>query len=273
MSSIPNYEERERKKLRVIDAHTHIGLTEFIVRPISPEKLLKPAFQDKMSQTTDEFLKSLRLNGVDKAVVFPFPLAEADAEKANSYVLEAWKSHRDRIIPFALVDDEPLKWAGLGFRGFKQHFLLEPERFDSKRIYREIAATGLPLMAHFPTRAIVENAERILALSPNINLIIAHMGRCEPFTGKCVMENIAALKKYHNVYFETSTVRDVPTFRAALAELGASRLCFGSDIPFGSKKGPNPQGDELEILLQAVTGEEDRAQVFARTILDLVGER
>jgi len=258
--------------LRIIDAHTHIGLTEFIVRPLSPEKLLKPAFQDKMSQTCDEFLGSLRLNGVEKAVVFPFPLAEADADKANSYVLNAWESHKDRIIPFALLDNDPLKWVALGFRGFKQHFLLEPERFDSKRIYREIAATGMPLMAHFPTRAIVEHAERILAVAPDIKLIIAHIGRCEPFTGKCVMENIAGLKKYGNVYFETSTVRDIPTFRAVLAEVGASRLCFGSDIPFGSKKGPNPQGDELEILLQAVSDEKDRVQVFSGTILKLVGE-
>jgi len=258
--------------LRIIDAHTHLGLTEFVVRPISPEKLKKPAFQDKMSQTTEEFLAFLDSNAVEKAVVFPFPLAEADADKANVYVLDAWKAHRDRIIPFALVDDEPLKWAARGFRGFKQHFLLEPERFDAGRIYREIASTGLPLMAHFPTYAIVENAERILELAPGIKLIIAHMGRCGPYTGNCVMDNIARLKRFENVYFETSTVRDLPAFRAALAELGASRLCFGSDIPFGSKMGPNPQGEELAALLQAVTDEGDRAKVFSGTILGLVGE-
>jgi len=258
--------------LRIIDAHTHIGLAEFVVRPISPEKLLKPAFQDKMTQTEDELLLSLDLNGVEKAVVFPFPLAEADAEKANSYVLDAWKKRKDRIIPFALVDDEPLKWASLGFRGFKQHFLLEPERFDAKRIYREIASTGLPLMAHFPTYKIVENTEMILAIAPDIKLIIAHMGRCGPYTGKCVMENIARLKNHENVYFETSTVRDLRTFRAALDQLGPSRLCFGSDIPFGSKTGPNPQGEELELLLRVVEGKEDRAQVFSGTILKLAGE-
>lgn len=259
--------------MRIIDAHTHIGLTDFIVRPIPAEKLKKPAFQDRMSQTRDELLASLDLNGFEKAVVFPFPLAEADAELANAYVLDAWKNHRDRIIPFALVDDEPLKWAGLGFRGFKQHFLLEPERFDSGRIYAEIASTGLPLMAHFPTYQIVENAERILAAAPGITLIIAHMGRCGPFTGKCVMENVAALAKYPNVHFETSTVRDVQVFRAALDALGASRICFGSDLPFGSKIGPNPQGDELEILLEAVTRDEDREQIFGGTILGLTGGR
>lgn len=259
--------------MRVIDAHTHIGLAEFVVRPISPEKLKKPAFQDKMTQTPDELLASLDLNGIEKAVVFPFPLSEADAEKANGYVLEAWRKHGERIIPFALVDDEPLRWASSGFRGFKQHFLLEPERFDSKRIYREIASTGLPLMAHFPTYKIVENAERILALAPTIKLIVAHMGRCGPYTGNCVMENIARLKKYENVFFETSTVRDPETFKMALAELGASRLCFGSDIPFGSKVGPNPQGEELSLLLKTVDDEEDRSRIFAGTILGLIGEK
>ncbi len=245
---------------------------EFIVREISPEKLKKPAFQDKMCQTRDELVDSMSRNGVDRAVVFPFPLAEVDPEKANSYVLDAWKEWKDRIIPFALVDDEPRAWASRGFRGFKQHFLLEPERFDSKRIYRQIASTGLPLVAHFPTRAIVESAEAILAIAPDIKLIIAHMGRCEPFTGKCVMENVAALGKYENVYFETSTVRDLPTFKAALAELGASRICFGSDIPFGSKRGANPQGAEYDLLYSAMSSEEDRRMVFGGTIQNILGE-
>ncbi len=258
--------------MRIIDAHTHIGLAEFVVRPIPPEKLAKPAFQDKMTQTEEELAASMDLNGVEKAVVFPFPLAEADAEKANSYVLEAWKKRKERIIPFALVDDEPLRWAELGFRGYKQHFLLEPERFEAKRIYREIESTGMPLVAHFPTYKIVENALRILDLAPGIKLIIAHMGRCGPYTGKCVMENIAALKGFENIYFETSTVRDPATFRAALDQLGPAHLCFGSDIPFGSKMGPNPQGEELGLLLQAVGSEEDRDLVFSGTILKLVGE-
>lgn len=258
--------------MRIIDAHTHMGLAEFVVRPISPEKLKKPAFQDKMTQTKAEWLDSLVRNEVEKAVVFPFPLAEADAGLANAYVLAAWKERPDKVIPFALVDDEPLRWAAAGFRGYKQHFLLEPERFDAKRVYREIASTGLPLMAHFPTYKIVESAEAILALAPDIKLIIAHMGRCGPFTGKCVMDNVARLKGHENVYFETSTVRDVETFKAALGELGASRICFGSDIPFGTKEGPNPQGDEVKALLGAVQDEEDQKMVFSGTILSLVGE-
>jgi predicted TIM-barrel fold metal-dependent hydrolase len=258
--------------LETVDAHTHIGLTEFVVREIPPEKLKKPAFQDKMYQTFAEFMDSMDSNRVDRAVVFPFPLAEADADLANSFVLDAWKERKDRIIPFALVDERPLEWAARGFRGFKQHFLLEPERFDAKRVYPQIASTGMPLVAHFPTRAIVQSAEAILALAPDIKLIIAHMGRCEPFTGKCVMENVAALAKYGNVYFETSTVRDIPTFRAAVAALGASRICFGSDIPFGSRLGANPQGTELDLLGQAIADEDDRRMIFGGTILSILGE-
>lgn len=258
--------------MRILDAHTHLGLAEFVVRPIPPEKLLKPAFQDKMTETKVELLESLDRNGVEKAVVFPFPLAEADAALANGYVLDAWRGHPDRIIPFALVDDEPLKWAALGFRGFKQHFLLEPERFEATRIYREIASTGMPLVAHFPTFKIVESAQTILDIAPDITLIIAHMGRCKPNTGDCVMDTVARLKDHPNVYFETSTVRDIPTFEAALDTLGPARLCFGSDIPFGSKLGPNPQGEELALLLSAVKDTEARKMVFSGTILSLLGE-
>ncbi len=264
-----------------IDAHTHIGLPSFIVREIPAWKLAKPAFQDRMSQTAAELVESLGRTGIDRAVVFPFPLAEADPGAANGYVLDAWKAAPDRIIPFALVDDEPLRRAEAGFRGFKQHFLLEPERFDLGRVYREIASTRMPLVAHFPTREIVSCARAVLEAAPDIRLIIAHMGRCEPFTGKCVLENVAALADLPNVCFETSTVRDEAVFREAIAMVGAARICFGSDLPFGSALGGNPQRAEMEALERALDGtgacgaggsEDDRRLVFGGTIRRLIGE-
>lgn len=256
----------------IVDAHTHLGLAEFIVKPIPAEKLAKPAFQDKTTQRVEELLSSMDRNSVSRAVVFPFPLAEADADLANGYVLEAWKRYPDRIIPFALLDEKPEYWIDKGFRGFKQHFLLEPERFDLSKAYPAIAASGKPLMAHFPTYKIVESAEAILSQAPDIKLIIAHFGRCKPNTGACVTENLEALKKYPNVYFESSTVMDSEVLAGALEIVGPERICFGSDLPFGSKESPNPQGVEIEVIKKAFKGEKNQKQIFSKTILKLLGE-
>lgn len=257
----------------VIDAHTHLGLEAFIVRPISEEKKKKPAFRDRMENESIALLAALDRNGVDAAVAFPFPLSEVDAESANSYVLEAARSHAGRIIPFALVGDDVATWIARGARGFKQHFLLEPERFDLARIYPAIAEAGLPLVAHLPTRAIVAGAEAILKLAPRLNLVIAHMGRCEPNTGLCVPENLRALAGRENVWFETSTVRDAATFRLAVELVGAQRICFGSDLPFNSHLGGDPLEVELKIMrdsgisaggLEAILGGNIRALVAGK---------
>ncbi|PKL08431.1 MAG: hypothetical protein CVV51_08970 [Spirochaetae bacterium HGW-Spirochaetae-7] len=248
----------------VIDAHTHLGLESFVVRPISEEKKKKPAFRDRMENTVAALIAVLDRNGVDAAVAFPFPLAEVDAVQANDYVLSACRTHPGRIIPFALVGDDVADWITRGARGFKQHFLLEPERFDLGRIYPAIAEAGLPLIAHLPTRAIVPGAEAILKLAPRINLIIAHMGRCEPNTGLCVEENLRALVRRENIYFEISTVRDAAVFRRAVDLVGANRILFGSDFPFNSHLDGDPLATELRIMresgipgnvLEAILGE------------------
>lgn len=258
--------------MRIVDAHTHLGLREFIVRPISEEKLKKPSFQDKTTQTIEELIASMDRNDVERAVVFPFPLAEVDPELANGYVMQAWSRYPGRIIPFALLDDRPEYWIDQGFRGFKQHFLLEPERFQLGRVYPVIAAAGLPLMAHFPTFRIVECALEVLGHAPDIKLIIAHFGRCKPDTGDCVAGNIDRLCAYPHVFFESSTVKDASVLAAAIRRVGVDRVCFGSDLPFGSKDSDNPQAVELEVIRAVVGNEPGLDRVLSGTILGLVGE-
>jgi predicted TIM-barrel fold metal-dependent hydrolase len=205
-------------------------------------------------------------------VVFPFPLAEVDPDLANGYVMQAWRRYPDRIIPFALLDDRPEHWIDQGFRGFKQHFLLEPERFRLERIYPVIADAGLPLMAHFPTFRIVECALQVLGHAPGIKLIIAHFGRCKPDTGDCVAENIDKLCAFPQVFFESSTVKDACVLAAAIGRVGVDRVCFGSDLPFGSKHSDNPQAVELEVIRTAMGNGTGLDRILSGTILELVGE-
>jgi predicted TIM-barrel fold metal-dependent hydrolase len=255
----------------IADAHTHLGLARFIVKPIPEAKQAKPAFKDKQENTLEALIGAMDHNQVHRAVVFPYPLAEVDADRANTYVLEAWGRFPDRLIPFALLGDDAPVWIARGARGFKQHFLLEPHRFDLATIYAAIARAGLPLIAHLETRAIVPGAEAILAMAPDLRLIIAHMGRCEPNTGLCVMENLEALARYPNVLFETSTVRDPEVFRQAVRRVGAHRICFGSDFPFNSHLDADPLATELEIMRSAGLSGPDLERIMGANIVVLTG--
>jgi len=254
----------------VVDAHTHLGLERFIVRPISEEKKKRPAFRDGMENRPGRLLAAMDRNGVQQAVVFPYPLAEVDSGEANRYVLEAARLHSDRLIPFVLLDGEPAAWIARGARGFKQHFLLEPERFPLDRVYPPIAEAGLPLLAHLTTRAIVPGARAILKLAPRLPLIIAHLGRCEPNTALCVEENLLALAGLGNVFFETSTVRDPAAFRRAVELVGAERLCFGSDFPFNSYLDTDPLAVELAAVRAAGLPAGELEQVLGGTIRRLL---
>jgi predicted TIM-barrel fold metal-dependent hydrolase len=256
--------------MRLVDAHVHLGLESFIVRPISEEKRKKPAFKDRMEQAPEALIAALDRNGVGAAVAFPFPLAEVDADLADAFILEAARRFPGRIIPFALLGDGVEDRIARGFRGFKQHFLLEPERFDLRRAYGLVSEAGLPLVAHLPTRGIVPGAEAILRIAPRLKLVIAHMGRCEPNTGKCVEENLLALAKYRNVYFETSTVRDPAAFRRAVELVGAGRVLFGSDLPFNSHLGGDPLAEELGIVRGAGLSGEDLGRILGGNAAALV---
>jgi predicted TIM-barrel fold metal-dependent hydrolase len=253
----------------VIDAHTHLGLQQFLVKPISEEKRAKPAFKDTMENPWETLISAMDRNGVQQAVSFPYPLAEVDSDRANDYVFQAWESYPDRIIPFALIGDDAVKWIARGARGFKQHFLLEPQRFDLEAIYPVIAKAGLPLIAHLETGAIVRGVEAILAIAPTLQVIVAHMGRCEPNTGLGVAENLDALVHYPNVFFETSTVRDPDVFRLAVRKVGPERICFGSDFPFNSHLNADPLATELQLMHSAGLSQPDLRKMMASNILEL----
>ncbi len=133
----------------IIDGHTHLGLEKFIVKPISAEKRAKPAFRDKMEASIEMLLERMDADGISRAVCFPYPLEEVDAEAANRYVFDAHTAHPDRVIPFALIGDDVEHWLEQGARGFKQHEILQaPERFNLKRAYGIMANAGVPLIIH-----------------------------------------------------------------------------------------------------------------------------
>ncbi len=255
----------------IIDGHTHLGLESFIVDEIPEWKLKKPAFQVRMENTAEVLLASMDRSNITKSVVFPFPLEEVDSIQANSYVLDNCRRYPGRFIPFSLLDDEPDRWIEQGTRGFKQHFLLAPERFNAIEVYRIIERSGLPLVAHFSTGRALEEARAILDIAPELTLIVAHMGRQVPNTGEGVLELAEALKNEPRVYLETSTVDDADTIGKAADIVGFDRIIFGSDFPFNSDTWEESTLHELDTIFRSFEDEKVREKILYGNIQSLIG--
>ncbi len=252
----------------IIDAHTHIGLKSFVVKPISEEKRKRPAFRDPMENSIENLIARMDANGVTCSVTFAYPLEEVDTVLANEYVFAAQRAYPERIIPFALIGDDVERWAKAGARGFKEQDILQaPERFDLKRAYAMVAETGKPLLLHGRSRTPNEVSNKIKGMlrdAPRLQVIIAHMGRHTPNTSQHVEENLLALRDEANVYFETSTVRDSEIIARAVEIVGEDRILFGSDFPFNSYQDPDPLAVELDVIR--------RANLAPRVTQKIVGE-
>jgi len=240
---------------KIIDAHTHIGLDCFQKRENLEEIANIPAARDKFENRIEDFVVRMNQNGIDKSIVFPFPAPGVDIDAANRYILDSYQQYPNQIIPFVLLDENIEYWLKLGVRGFKYHSGLMPIPDISLRHYCQVISEAkVPLMSHISLRhaSFSTQIDSILEVAPDMTLLIAHMGRRVPNTGIGVEENLQKVREMENVYFETSTVRDVPVLKKAIELLGADRVIFGSDYPFNSSiDNGNPQKKELDFILQA----------------------
>ena len=238
--------------MKIIDAHMHIGLHSFCDNENSE-------FPYDLCSTYDEIIRLMDANDVDKAIILPIPHKDFNTEKTNSYVFEAYQKYPDRLIPFCRIDEHLEENIRKGFRGVKLHLLYE--EVDIKNIKKElqqIEDANIPIIIHAKFANKVKQIEQILKYAPNLNIILAHMGRGHLYTGEQTIDNALALKKYPNVYMDLSTVGDLQSIINVCEILGYDRVIYGSDYPFGKTfLGEKYRyGDELNALKQNLSHEQ-----------------
>lgn len=213
--------------MKIIDAHMHIGLPSFCENKNSE-------FQYDLCSTYDEIIELMDANDIDKAIILPIPHKDFNLEKTNNYVFEAYKKHSDRLIPFCRIDEKLGENIDKGFRGVKLHLLYEEVDIKSIRSeLQQIEDANIPIIIHAKYVNKVKQIEQILQYAPNINIILAHMGRGHLYTGEQTIDNALALKRYPNVYMDLSTVGDLQSIINVCEILGYERVVFASDYPFG----------------------------------------
>lgn len=238
----------------IIDSHVHAG---------TADKLSAPW---ESSADIEVSLRRMDAAGIDKAVVLP--IGSGNFQKRNRETAEIVGKHPDRLFGYAKLSQtedagrvaELLTEAfdKLSLRGLKLHG--QPNR----EIMDELARHEKPLLVDvkgevYPLRHVAEGY-------PEVPIIIAHMGKFLAVDGQVRLTTLWLVKRFRNVYFDTSSVTEIEWLEEAVREGLIRKMIFGSDGP----------ACHCEVELARVRAlrlpPEDEERVLSRNIADLLGE-
>jgi len=228
-----------RRKTRgmVIDCHCHLEAGEL------PQRVLEDA--DRL--------------GIDKLVVcslgdYDYEPTHAKCVAANREVVRAMQAHPDRVIGFCYVNPAFAESADeietcvreFGMKGLKLwvSVLATDERVFP--VVEKAGRLGIPVLMHawkkatgnLPFESTPEQAAWLARRYPDIVFIMAHIG------GEWE-RGIKAARPVPNLLVDTSgSIIECGMIEAAVEQLGAERVVFGSDVP----------GVELAVPFAKVSG-------------------
>lgn len=215
----------------IIDADTHIS----------------PHNEGASTITIDELLRRMDRSGVEKSIVWLKPPYMREVAPSNRYIYDAMRTHPDRVLGFGWADPwlgidkmkdeikrciEEYRFYGIKLNGAQNYFMIDDPKM-SLPLIEAIAQTGKLIAFHIGTDAYdgthPYRLGKIAAMFPELQIFMIHMGGVAHHD----LSNAAieVIKKHTNITGIASAIRHVNALKA-LKQLGAERVCFGSDTPF-----------------------------------------
>jgi predicted TIM-barrel fold metal-dependent hydrolase len=202
---------------------------------------------DSMAVLADGLIATMDRAGVDQALVWLRPPYNRDIGPENRAVYDASRRYPERILamgwanprlgPEATRDTikqcyEEYGFLGLKFNGAQDDYVIDDEQLAMPFV-EQAARYGKPIAFHIGADS-YENTHpyrlgRIAGLFPEVPMLIVHMGGAgSPPLSRAAIETARA---HPNITLIGSAIPPNAILQA-LESLGASRLCFGSDLPF-----------------------------------------
>jgi len=250
----------------IIDADVHIS----------------PTPEGANSIYVDELLRRMDRSGVDKALTWLQPPYRREVDPANQYVYESMKQHPERILGFGWADPnlgvEAAKdtvkrcindygFYGVKLNGAQNDYYIDDPAL-SIPVIEEIAKTGKILAFHVGADAFDKThpsrVGKIARQFPDVQIFMVHMGGIA--FSDLSNAAIEAAQEHPNLTLIGSGVRAKPILKA-IKTLGASRVCFGSDTPFGLM---HVELAMYNALLDGEVSEEDKYKVMAGNMIRLL---
>lgn len=251
--SNPIVDVKGRHPSKCWDAHLHLGVSR------DGGALALPEIQRAMDQYE-----------IERALIFAIDERKPGIsfQNTNNKVLKA-HSQEKRLIAFARLDprfgikamSELKRCIRLGARGVKLH--PRSEKFsptEAEDIIREAETQKLPIALHTSHENNCQPSlwESIFKRHKRIPFILFHAGK------DAYEEAIAVARRNHHLWLETSTLSYFRT-SVILKKLGASRVVFGSDLPYSH---PALEKLKFDLFLNA----RDRKRVFLENLKRILGE-
>jgi predicted TIM-barrel fold metal-dependent hydrolase len=249
----------------IIDAHTHLG-------PMLANHERPACLVDAI--TAEQFVAVLDGAGIDKAIVFP-PLDEGgvffdpDYSRGNRAVYEAVQKYADRLIGYGRVCPRLMAEAVKEFRKCiteyrMQGLMLHPDWEAFLPTHKPVmwplaelcAEYRLPITFH---AGYYPKCQPILFVPlaeafPQVPIFLKHMGY------HYWRDAIVVARHTDNVYLETAGNTTSGEILEAVKQVGATRVVFGSDLPYIFP----------EVVLAKIRGlpisQEDKARILGGNV-------
>lgn len=219
--------------LKVFDSHVHIGdaklCKQILDTTIYKDKYkLYSCIDSKVVVETNNYLQQL-----DGFYAMPLVFKEVSVSDSNIYVTNIDEKYCNGIGVF-LLENNNNNLSIYRYNILKEHFLLHHEdewtvRSDS---YDFLNETNGFLILHCRDRIRIHYIDFLLKQFPNMNIIIAHMGRNVFNDFDFNVEIIEHFKNNERIIMDISTVIDINIIKLGIKLLGAERMLFGSDFPY-----------------------------------------
>ncbi|MGE5557306.1 MAG: amidohydrolase family protein [Bacillota bacterium] len=252
----------------IIDADVHIS----------------PSKEGGNSITMEELIERMDRAGVDKALTWLQPPYLREIDNANAYVYKATRRYPSRILGFGWADPNlgvekardmvkrcvcDYGFYGVKLNGAQNSFYIDDPAF-SLPVIEEIAESGKILAFHVGTDAYEYThpfrVAKVARMYPEMPILLVHMGGVgSPDMGRAVME---FARECTNLILIGSAINEISIVKA-IEDLGASRVCFGSDTPFFLM---HVQAAKYRALLEGMP-EGEREMVMGGNIVRLFGLR
>jgi predicted TIM-barrel fold metal-dependent hydrolase len=222
-----------------------------------------------------EWVESFQAMGVDKAVVFTMEGFFRDYPACNDELVEVVRQYPDTVHAWGSVDPRDGEGAVeevgrcvdvLGMTGIKFHTWLQavsavdPCMFP---VMDEIARRRLPVLFHdgTPPYATTDQVAYLAGRYPDATVILGHSGLNE-----FARQALRAARKHENILLGVCGAR-YETLKAAVETVGAERVVWGTDYPFGGPGNIVYHRAKVEALR---ISDDDKEKIFSGNMIRLV---
>jgi len=233
--------------VRIINAHVHIGRSLAL----------------SMDVKIEDVKKEMDEAGVHECLVFPFPSWAVENSEVNSWISEICKRNKVFHPVFYVRNDlkapengkyVAVKWHWVrGVSDTKSNYsVLEDERLEE--FVEKVIKLEIPVIFEEE----FEFTKMFTEMFEDAILIIPHLGAL----GGSPSMFLDEFEDNKNIYFDTS-LSSLPTLQKFVERVGAERIIFGSDLPFGNMK------YELEKIMDLEIERKERERILCKNIEDL----